>query len=320
MKIALFHPVLLPPRDYGGIERVVLWLAEALRDQGHSVFLAALEGSTPPPGVTLVSIPSNDRSAASLPGRLPPGIDVVHFQAPPERDFFAHSDLPFLTTIHGNGKTGEIFGKNSVFVSQDHAHRHGEKTFVHNGVNPAEFHLSHRKKKRSPLFLSKTSWKVKNLAGAFRVAEHAGMPLTIAGGYRPFSLHVRSYLRGHHWVGPVAGEFKAELLADASALLFPVQWPEPFGLVMVEALLSGTPVVGRQLGSIPEVIGDWGGRVLAAAPEGAEALEEWAAALREVESIDPAFLRAEAIQRFSHHRMAEAYLELYRKVIQGDRL
>lgn len=320
MKIALFHPVLLPPRDYGGIERVVLWLAEALRDQGHSVFLAALEGSVPPPGVQLISVPTDDRSAVRLPARLPPGIDVVHFHAPPERAFSEHCDLPFLTTIHGNGKPGEVFQKNSVFISQDHANRHGRKTFVYNGVNPDEFHLSRRKKKASPLFLSKTSWKVKNLAGAFRVAESANMRLTIAGGYRPFSLLLRSFFRGHEWVGPVAGELKAKLLADASALLFPVQWPEPFGLVMVEALLSGTPVVGRRIGSIPEIVGDWGGRILPGAPDGQDSLDQWAAALHEVESIDPAFLRSQAIQKFSHHRMADNYLELYRKVIQGDPL
>lgn len=321
MKIALFHPVHLPPADYGGVERVVLWLAKGLRDLGHQVWVAALEGSKLPAGVELIPIPSDARSAETLLRLLPPGVDVVHFHAPPEKEFLDHAPVASLTTIHGNGKPGEVFPKNSVFLSRDHATRHQRATFVHNGADPEEFHLSTRKRKGAPLFLSKTSWKVKNLRGAIRIADHAGLGLTIAGGYRPFHLLARTLFSPHEWVGPVSGELKAKLLADASALLFPVLWNEPFGLVMIEALLSGTPVVGSRLGSIPEILSDFGGVVLEPISHmNGTALDSWAQALRDVEKLDPASLRESAIQRFSHLRMAEAYLAVYKRVQDGESL
>lgn len=329
MKIVLFHPVRLPPADYGGVERVVLWLASGLRDLGHSVWVAALEGSKLPPGIQLIPIAPNEKSAEGLLARLPPGVDVVHFQAPPETAFLEKAAVASLTTIHGNGKPGEIFSGNTVFLSRDHASRHQRKSFVYNGVDPTEFHLSTRKKRNAPLFLSKTSWKVKNLRGAIRIANHAGLGLTIAGGYRPIDLLVRTLFSPHQWVGPVNGEFKAQLLSEASALLFPVLWNEPFGLVMVEALLSGTPVVASRLGSVPEILSDFGGAVLEPIPsvrlrnshKGLEiALDSWAQALRDVEKLDPVHLRETAIKRFSNLRMAEAYLEVYKRVQNGENL
>ncbi len=316
MKIVLFHPVHLPPADYGGVERVVLWLAEGLRDLGHSVWIAAREGSRLPAGVNLISIPKEEHSAESLLARLPPGTDIVHFQAPPEEGFLRRAAVPSVTTIHGNGKPGEVFPKNTVFLSRDHASRHGRSAYVHNGVNPGEFHLSAAKRKNSPLFLSKTSWRVKNLAGALRIADHAKQRLTVAGGHRPIGLHLRTFFSKHTWAGPVAGEKKSRLLADASALLFPVIWPEPFGLVMVEALLSGTPVVGSRLGSIPEVLGDFGGAVL----DPTAPLEAWAEALREVQKLEPERLRETAIKRYSNLRMAADYVRIYGRVQQGEDL
>ncbi|MBC7387274.1 MAG: glycosyltransferase [Cryobacterium sp.] len=313
MKVVLFHPVHLPPRDYGGVERVVLWLAEALRDLGHEVHLAALEGSVPPIGVELLTIKATQKSAADLPAILPDGVEVIHFHAPPEKEFYELCSVPSLVTIHGNGKPGEVFPRNSVFLSEDHALRHGHRTFIYNGANPAEFHVA-EKKSGHPLFLSKTSWKVKNLSGAIRIARCAGMPLTIAGGYRPFNLFIRDLFSKNAWVGSVAGRRKADCLAQASSLLFPVQWPEPFGLVMIEAMLSGAPVVASRIGSTPEVVGDFGGVLV----EPTAQPQEWAAALRSVEKFDPIKLRERAIQKFSHHAMAASYLSLYKKVIQGD--
>ncbi|MBS1961500.1 MAG: glycosyltransferase [Bdellovibrionales bacterium] len=326
MKILLFHPAPLPPKDYGGVERVVLWLAEGLRDFGHEVTVAALEGSRLPRGVELLGIPANERSAAALPKRLPRGIDVVHFQAPPEREYFETDAAPAVTTIHGNGKPGEVFPEHTVFLSRDHAERHGRKTFVYNGVNPGEFALAadlgSKKRQSAPLFLSKTTLKTKNLRGAMTIAEHAGLRLAVAGGNRPLGLRLRSLLSGGKWIGPVAGREKSLALAEASALLFPVLWHEPFGLVMIEALLSGTPVVGSRKGSIPEIVGATSGMVLDLPrdEDDENALDRWAEALRTVEKLDPVLLRKDAQQRFSHHRMAESYLEVYKRVIRGDPL
>jgi glycosyltransferase involved in cell wall biosynthesis len=168
---------------------------------------------------------------------------------------------------------------------------------------------------------------VKNLSAAIEIATAARESLTIAGGHRPWLLRAGAMLRGHRWVGPVAGERKAELLAGASSLLFPVRWPEPFGLVMVESMLSGTPVVGSRIGSVPEVVGEAGG-VTVDAPfwestdraERVARLGSWIEALGRAEKMDRGAVREEALRRFSNRRMAEDYLNVYKQVIRGERL
>jgi glycosyltransferase involved in cell wall biosynthesis len=228
MKVLLFHPVRLPPKNYGGAERVVIWLAEALRDFGHEVVVAALEGSELPRGVHLLPVPVADRSAVSLARRIPRGTDIVHFHAPPESGYFDQDVPPALTTIHGNGKPGETFRMNTVFLSRDHARRHGSSFFVYNGVNPEEFALAETlgrvKHRDSPLFFSKTTLRTKNLAGAMKIAQAAKMKLTIAGGSRPLALRLKALAYGHRWVGSISGQLKAQILAEASHLLFPVIW------------------------------------------------------------------------------------------------
>ncbi len=326
MKILLFHPVSLPPKDYGGVERVVLWLAEGLRDFGHQVTVAALEGSHLPRGVTLLPIPLGDRSAESLVTRIPEGTEVVHFQAPPEAGFFRDGVPPSVTTIHGNGKRGEVFPTNTVFLSRNHAERHGRKTFVYNGVNPEEFDLPAKlgatKRKDSPIFLSKTTLRTKNLVGAMEIARRAKMSLSIAGGNRPLGLRLRAALSGAQWIGPLAGQEKAKCLAEASALLFPVIWDEPFGLVMVEAMLSGTPVVGSRRGSIPEIVSPDAGLVVDLPRDAGdeETYTRWSEALHAVQKLDSESLRKHAIERFSHHRMAESYLDVYKRATRGESL
>jgi glycosyltransferase involved in cell wall biosynthesis len=326
LKILLFHPVPLPPKDYGGVERVVLWLAEGLRDFGHEVTVAALEGSRLPRGVKLLPIPMGERSAESLVARIPRGTEVVHFQAPPEAGYFRDGVPPSITTIHGNGKPGEVFPVNTVFLSKNHADRHGRKTFVYNGVNPEEFDLPRKlgvlRRTSTPIFLSKTTLRTKNLAGAMEIARRAGMSLSIAGGSRPLGLRFRAMLSGARWIGPVAGPVKAKHLAEASALLFPVIWDEPFGLVLIEAMLSGTPIVGSRRGSIPEIVGPDAGMVVDL-PQGAddeEAYTRWTEALHAVQKLDSESLRKHAIERFSHRCMAESYLDVYKRITRGESL
>jgi glycosyltransferase involved in cell wall biosynthesis len=231
-----------------------------------------------------------------------------------------------VTTIHGNGKPGELFPEHAVFLSRDHAKRHGRRAFVYNGVNADEFgtcdRLGTAKRKNSPLFLSKTSLRTKNLRGALAIARRSGMPLTIAGGNRPLHLRIRAAFSRAHWAGPVAGSRKAKLLAEASALLFPVIWDEPFGLVMVEAMLSGTPVVASRRGSVPEIVTAETGFALDL-PRGendSEGYGRWSEALRAVQKLDPDAIRNRAIERFSHHRMAECYLDVYKRIIRGETL
>jgi glycosyltransferase involved in cell wall biosynthesis len=315
VKVVIHHPVLLPPKDYGGVERVVLWLSQALIDLGHEVFVAALEGSRLPPGVHLISIGSHELSAIQFLKKIPKGVDVVHFMAPPEPSVWDQLPCAGILTIHGNGKKGEMFPPNTVFLTSDHAKRHGRKVFVWNGINPSEY--IYREKSYAsdqPLFLSKTSWKVKNLSGAILFASQAKKILKIAGGNRPYGLRFKAWLLGHQWEGPVSGQKKAELLSQASTLLFPVIWPEPFGLVVIESLMSGTPVIASPDGSLPEILGDCG---ILADPRDEQA---WVGAIQKVTQISRKKCRERALTYFTHQHMAKNYLKLYQQVVDGKEL
>lgn len=320
MKVLLFHPVLLPPKNYGGVERVVLWLARGLVERGHEVWVAALEGSRLPEGVRLLAVPHAQRSADDLLKRLPSGLEVVHWMAPPERGVSQQLPCSDLLTVHGNGQKGETFPLNTVFLSADHARRHGASAFVYNGLDPDEYRFE-RQKDPFFLFLSKTSWSVKNVRGAIRMAAKAGVPLKVSGGSRPWSARAEVFLRRNmSWEGPVDGARKADLLARARALLFPVTWPEPFGLVMVEALLSGTPVIASNKGSVPELIPETVGAVL---PDPGQTAGEarWVEFLAEkMRNYDPDACRQWAMSRFHYRAMAEAYETVYRKIAAGEKL
>ncbi|HUP55979.1 MAG TPA: glycosyltransferase [Bdellovibrionota bacterium] len=312
MKIVLFHPALLPPKDYGGVERMVCWLAKGLVERGHEVHVAALAGSQLPRGARLIAIEPGRPSAVDLLPRLPAGVDLVHFMAPPESEAVARLPAPALLTVHGNGKPGERFPRNTVFLSADHARRHGAEAFIHNGIDPEEVEFRGAGRADWYLFLSKTSWRVKNLAGAMRHCRRAGAKLMIAGGHRPWSLRARAALTpGFSWAGPVGGRKKAELLSSARALLFPVIWDEPFGLVVVEALMAGTPVIASPRGSLPELIGPEVGAL-------PKSEEEWEAALREPFARDPERCRSWATERFHYSVMASGYESAYDRVLAGE--
>lgn len=323
MKICIFHPTLLPPKHYGGVERVVLWLAKGLVERGHEVWVGALGGSDLPQGVQLLPFVPGRTSASELLRRLPPGIDVVHWMAPPEEGVWAKLPCAGVLTVHGNGKKGEIFPVNTVFLSQDHARRHGAQAFVYNGVDPAEYRFAaSASKEESLLFLSKTSWSVKNLEGAMRICSRAGGELVIAGGNRPWRRRLQAMVSPrYHWEGAVNGAKKAELLAKARALIFPVLWPEPFGLVVVESLMSGTPVLASRKGSLPELLTPEVGELLEC-PNSPETVQCWIERVRELLTIGTSrwnaeVCRAHAIKHFHYLKMAEGYENAYNRVISG---
>jgi glycosyltransferase involved in cell wall biosynthesis len=158
----------------------------------------------------------------------------------------------------------------------------------------------------------------KRLDSAIRVAEASGMPLKVAAKIDPAD---REYYRTeiepmmHHplveYVGEIGDEAKAELLRKAKALLFPIDWPEPFGLVVIEALACGTPVIARRRGSVPELL-EHGRTGFVCENE-----DEMVAAVRHLERIDRAACRAAFEARFTVGRMAEDYLCVYRAEIAG---
>jgi hypothetical protein len=304
MRIGLWFHSTVPVRKYGGTQRTFVWLADALAEAGHEPVLLTPPGSRSRTA-TVVPIPRGVvRRAESEPdfdldAHLPGGLDVLHFHSV----VVGRTSVPRLTTIHGNGEPGS-FGPECVFVSRNHMERMGGRHFVLQGLPPEEYTFRARKRDWL-LFLAKARWKVKGVDRAERIARAAGVPLVIAGGWRfhPFDRRIRS-------VGMVGGERKRELLADARALIFPVRWEEPFGLAVIEALASGTPVVASRRGSLPELVTPDTGFLC-------ESEEEFVAALPGLDRIDPAACRARVEERFTARRMAGDYLALYRRAIGG---
>jgi glycosyltransferase involved in cell wall biosynthesis len=316
VKICLFHLVQLPPKDYGGTERFLLWLTKGLLEQGHEVWVGALEGSLLPHGAKLLSFSSSHPSHDEILQKLPAGLDVFHYQAPLPEAFLQRLPCPYLFTLHGNAKVKETFPKNTVFISQDHAKRHGGEFFIHHGADPEEFLFLPKAKTNSHLFLSKTSWSVKNLTGALDLCRKAKVPLRIAGGNRPYRLRARVAFdricgKRFEWVGPVAAQKKAEILSEAQSLVFPVLWPEPFGLVVIESLFSGTPVLAPPMGSLPELVTPETGALL-------NTEQEWVLALQEAQRRwDPQACYDRAMEFFHYRVMAGNYERIYQQVAAG---
>jgi glycosyltransferase involved in cell wall biosynthesis len=157
------------------------------------------------------------------------------------------------------------------------------------------------------LFLSKTSRSSKGVHRAIELAKKMGFKLIIAGGYG-ISLN-----RKIKYVGEVGGRKKMELLANARALLFPISWGEPFGLVMIEAMVSGTPVIATPFGSVPEIVTSDVGFIC-------KDQQEMQRAVEEIGTIKHQACRDRVLQNFTADIMAENYLRYYRNIVEKGTL
>ncbi len=283
---------------YGGTERVCYWLAKAQAEMGHEVTVLCRPGSRLS-FARIIEIPEKIEHAGSF---LPPGIEVVQVYQNPNFQI----DHPLLVNIGGNGQAGEKFHPNTVFVSRNHAERHGWTEFVYNGIDVSEYPLR-RGKSDYLLFLAKASWRVKNLSGAIRIARAAGMTLAIGGG------RAACWQRGVRSHGMVDGPQKLRLLQDARALLFPVIWNEPFGLVTVEALACGTPVIATPRGALPEILTSEVGVL-------ADSFHSLVEGVERTKRISPEACRAHVENNFTHRHMAARYEEYYKKILSDGKL
>jgi glycosyltransferase involved in cell wall biosynthesis len=228
---------------------------------------------------------------------------------------------PVLTTLHGpfDDHNREFFRQQRglPFVSISHAQREAcpdlryVRTIYH-GIETGRFQLA--RKQGYLLYLARLSPE-KGTHLAVEVARRAGKPLIIAGKVDPvdrgyFETQVRPLIDGDQirFIGEVGGQTKATVIAGADALLHPVQWPEPFGLALVEAMAAGTPVVAFPRGSIPELIEDGlTGFVV-------RSVDEMCAAVARAAALDPTRCRDEAVRRFDARRMVAEYVEAYEQV------
>jgi glycosyltransferase involved in cell wall biosynthesis len=302
MHIALYSHSRLPVRGYGGTQRVVVWLARGLVQLGHRVTVVATAGSRVPEADLVQLDPSQiGRPDFDLTSFLPESVDLVHAHAPlikPPRQ-------PFVFTLHGNRREGSPTAPNTIFLSADHARRHGGSAFVYNGIDPSEFTFR-SKKGDYDLFLGRLH-RIKGYHWAVEGAKRAGRRLIVAGGWRP------TLRRGLRFVGSVDGERKAELLAGAACLWMPALWDEPFGLTLVEAMMSGTPVLGTRRGALPEVITEEAGAL-------GDTLDDLVRLRAEVLRRDPQACRTRAERWFSHTRMAQEYVRMYQHYLATNQL
>ena len=283
----------LPVAGYGGAQRAAQWLAYGLAELGHDVTVVGAPG-TALPGLRCVSLGRDEAYAPGFDVRriLSGPIDVLHFHGPPQ----STPAIPYVWTLQGNMGAGRQADAHTICVSEDHARRHGTTAFVHNGVRLDEYRYEPVKGDYD-LFMARLH-SVKGWRTAVAIARRSKVKLVVAGGWRPsFSRYVR-------FVGEVSGDRKRDLLAEARCLWMPVQWDDPCPVNVLEALASGTPVIGTPRGSLAELIGPDGG--------GIGATEDELIALRQrLAQWKPALVRKRAEQFFSHLRMARDYVRMY---------
>jgi len=308
MRVALVSNLRVPPRGYGGIERVLWWLARELARRGHALTLLVAPGSSCPFARVL---PFDER--AGVRSQIPGDIDLVHFHNFPRG---ATSAVPYLVTMHGNTTSVEPLDRNTVFLSRDHAARFGSTTWVHNGLNPEDCGTPDLGRPRGYVhFLGNAAWRVKNVRGAIAVARAAGRDLHVLGGRRlnfrmGFRLTLDPHVRFH---GMVDGERKAALLDGSAGLVFPVRWAEPFGLAVIESLYFGCPVFATPHGALAELVAPEVGVLSTSAAVLADAV-------RHAGSFAARTCHDFAMQHFSAGTMATRYLELYARVLDGESL
>jgi glycosyltransferase involved in cell wall biosynthesis len=300
--IAIASHYRLPATGYGGTERVVVALVRGLAARGHRVTLFAAPG-TRVPEATVVDIPPDRLTdpAADLAGLVPRDADILHAYFPVWREL----TRPFVQTLNGNLRPGAPVPPHNIFISRDHARRYGSTVFVYNGLDPADYEFGSDKGDYD-LFLGRLH-SVKGYRWAIEGARRSGRRLLVAGGWRP------SLRRGIRFLGVVDGRRKTELLAHARCLWMPALWDEPFGLTTIEALLSGTPVLGTRRGALPELVTPEVGALC-------DSLDEMVAAREALDTRDPRACRAHAERSFSHLVMADAYVRMYRARLETGTL
>lgn len=339
MKIAQISPLFesVPPAGYGGTERVVSYLTEELVVLGHDVTLFASGDSKT--GATLVS-PCSDslRSEKEWPKIMGPyalmleqvssmadSFDILHF----------HIDLlhfptikrlqtPTVTTIHYKMDDHSLINVHQEFnqeaiISISRSQREAAPWLnwqgnVYHGL-PCEL-LNWQSGRGDYLAFLGRLTPEKRIDRALEIAKGSDMPLKVAAkiDYSDmdyFNTIVKPLIDHPlvEYVGEIGGDVKAEFLGNAYALLFPIEWPEPFGLVMIEALACGTPVIAFDNGSVSEIIEDGVTGYIV------NTVEEAIAAVNRIQLLSSADCRAAFEDRFTASRMAADYVNIYNDLI-----
>jgi hypothetical protein len=281
------------------------WLGKALIELGHKVTLIAHPDSHIP-GAELRPWSKPAGSDHGWVRLIPDATDILHLRATP----LAPVPRPYVLTIGGNGRPGQQFPPNTLFLSRNHAAHHGSTHFVYNGIDLSEYRCSPERDEYA-VFLAKASWDVKNLLGAIEVCRRAGIELYVIGSRNwPFGLHrCLPSIRGVRYLGTLGQKEKVPLLSRARCIVFPVRWHEPFGIAVIEALASGCYVAATPYGSLPEIVTADTGVLSSRASDLAEAV-------RHPGRFDPSACLKRVVEGgFTHIEMAKRYLRYYEQVL-----
>lgn len=337
MKIAQIGPLTesIPPKLYGGTERVVSFLTEELVAMGHDVTLFA-SGDSITEAELDAAWPRALRLDPTIRDSLAPHFrlmervrrrahefDILHFH----NDYwpaslFARQQVPFVTTLHGRldlPELGPVYNElpemNLISISDAQRAPLPTANFIGTVLHGLpERLLTPRERPRDYVAFLGRICPEKRADRAIRIARAAGMPLRLAAKVdrvdeEYFETEIAPMLGPDaDLIGEIDDRAKPDFLSGARALLMPIDWPEPFGLVMIEAMACGTPVIAWGHGSVPEIIEDSVTGFIV------ESEAEAVAALNAARELSPTRIRAAFEARFTARRMAEDYLAIYEEL------
>jgi len=340
VRVAILAPVWfpVPPTGYGGIEWVVFLLADGLVEAGHEVTLFASGDSRTKAQLAFVykEAPSPEigrtwqdlRHVMACYARAGE-FDIVHDHSGLLAAAIGGAlETPIVHTVHGplTGEPGEVYDQLArvapnvglISISMNQRSPKPHLNWIANCPNALDFSLYPVQPHRGEylLFLGRMS-PDKGAHRAVAVAMQMDLPLKIAGKNREpkeieyFEQYIEPHLSSRiEWLGEVTHGEKVELLQNARATLFPIEWEEPFGLVMIESMACGTPVIATRWGAVPEVIEHGRSGIIV------DDYRTMPAALEEADRLDPLECRVYAEERFAPERMVADYLRAYRAAIE----
>ncbi|HEY4758889.1 MAG TPA: glycosyltransferase family 4 protein [Chthoniobacterales bacterium] len=342
MRIAQVAPLIesVPPKHYGGTERIVAYLTEELVRVGHKVTLFASGDSVTSAELVPVcrrSFRQNKRATDYLSREVllmdhvmerAGEFDVVHFHTGCLHYLIARQlTVPHVTTLHGRLDTPELLRlyerfRNMPMVSISNAQRRpwpcaNWQATIYHGL-PKDLFRFRPAPGNYLAFLGRASPE-KRVDRAIEIAKRVEMPLKIAAKVdradrRYFKQEIEPLLNDPHieWLGEISDKDKDEFLGNAYALLFPIDWPEPFGLVMIESMACGTPVIAYECGSVPEVMEDGVTGFIV------RDLDHAVKAVHRIRDLSRSRCRETFDTRFTAERMASDYVDVYDRLINSD--
>ena len=345
MKIAQIAPLMesVPPRLYGGSERIVSYVTDELVRQGHDVTLFA-SGDSVSSANLVRCVPMALRLDANVKDPIPyymlmldrvremaDEFDILHFHIDQFHfPLFRPIAQRTVTTLHGRQDLHDLkplyvgfIDMPLVSISNSQRKPIANANFaatVYHGLPAQTLKPNYKPSGDYVAFLGRISPE-KRPDRAIRIAQALGLRIKIAAKIDKvdeayFREHIASLfnLPGVEYIGEIDERSKSEFLGEASALLFPIDWPEPFGLSMIEAMACGTPVLAFRCGSVPEII-DPGVTGLIV-----DSMDEAIRVMPQVLALDRRAVRQKFEQRFSASRMAKDYVQVYRSLIKQQAL